>query len=148
MHKRKRSKEKAFTSGTLNFSRIEQAHEGKLLSLAILQRKPSYLFLFTRWSFSLPSSRSHSRGRRLRSISGDTAVAGSEQQGGGKPWPAHTRIGLGSFVEAYRGLATHDRGAGGQKPSGRTRWRHSEFAGHGGRGGMRRRGTARTCRRT
>jgi len=101
MHKRKKSKERAFTSGTLNFSRIEQAHEGKLLSLAILQRKPSYLFLFTRWSFSLPSSRSHSRGRRLRSISGDTAVAGSEQQGGGKPWPTRTRIGLGSFAEAW-----------------------------------------------
>jgi len=63
------------------------------------------------------------------SISGGTAVAGSEQQGGGKPWPALTRIGLGSFVEAYRGLAMHDRGAGGQKPSSRTRWRHSEFAG-------------------
>ena len=76
MHKRKRSKEKAFTSGTLNLSRIKQAQEGKLLSLAILQRKPSYLFLFTCWSFSLPSSRGRSRARQRRgagrfSVGGD-----------------------------------------------------------------------------
>ena len=128
MHKRKRSKEKAFTSGTLNFSRIKQAHEGNLLSLAVLQREPSYLFLFTRWSFSSFFTESQQR-TSASSISGGTTVAGSEQQGGGKPWPALTRIGLGSFVEAYRGLAMHDRGAGGQKPSSRTRWRHSEFAG-------------------
>jgi len=36
------------------------------LSLATLQRKPSYLFLFTRWSFCLPSSRGRSRARQRR----------------------------------------------------------------------------------